>query len=84
MDMFRHYHNEITGSMESIADKDFAHVTNQTSYEIYYLVQEVILRLFPGTSVIVTGTMKDLSWVKICLYSIIRFTFFMKKKIGLA
>ena len=64
MDMFRHYHNEITGSMESIADKDFAHVTNQTSYEIYYLVQEVILRLFPGTNVIVTGTMKDLSWVK--------------------
>jgi len=64
MDMFRHYHNEISGNMESISDKDFAHITNQTSYELYYLIQEIILRLYPGTNVIVTGTMKDIDWVK--------------------
>lgn len=64
MDMFRHYHNEISGNMESISDKEFAHVTNQTSYELYYLIQEIILKLFPGTNVIVTGTMKDINWVK--------------------
>lgn len=64
MDMFRHYHSEITGSNEYILDKNYAKVTNQTSYELYYIIQELILREFPGTSVIVTGTMRDLNWVK--------------------
>ena len=64
MDMFRHYHNEIIGSNEYISDKDFAKVTNQTSYELYYIIQELILREFPGTNVIITGTMRDLDWIK--------------------
>ena len=64
MDMFRHYHNEISPETEDIYDKDFAIKTNQTSYEIYYIIQELILREFPGTNVIVTGTMRDLEWVK--------------------
>ncbi len=64
MDMFRHYHDEIVGQSESISDKDFAYKTNQTSYAIYYMIQEIILNEFPGTNVIVTGTMKDLDWVK--------------------
>lgn len=64
MDMFRPYHNEILGVNESILDKDYALKTNQTSYELYYIIQELILREFPGTSVIVTGTMRDLNWVK--------------------
>ncbi len=64
MDMFRHYHDEISSTHESISDKEFARKTNQTSYELYYIIQETILREFPGTNIIVTGTMKDLSWVK--------------------
>lgn len=64
MDMFRHYHNAITGSNEHISDKDYAKVTNQTSYELYYIIQELILREFPGTNVIVTGTMRDMEWVE--------------------
>ncbi len=64
MDMFRHYHNEISSNHEQISDKEFAIKTNQTSYELYYIIQETILREFPGTNVIVTGTMKDLKWVK--------------------
>lgn len=64
MDMFRHYHREITGSNDYISDKNFAKATNQTSYELYYIIQELILREFPGTSVIVTGTMRDFDWVK--------------------
>lgn len=64
MDMFRHYHNEITGSNQYISDKDFAVTTNQTSYELYYLIQELILKEFPGTSVIITGTMRDFDWIK--------------------
>lgn len=64
MDMFRYYHDEILDSHESISDKDFALKTNQTSYELYYIIQEIVLREFPGTDVIVTGTMKDLNWVK--------------------
>lgn len=64
MDIFRHYHNEISDMPEDIKDKDFAIKTNQTSYELYYIIQEIILREFPGTNIIVTGTMKDLEWVK--------------------
>lgn len=64
MDMFRHYHDELDSTHEHISDKEFARKTNQTSYELYYIIQEVILREFPGTNVIVTGTIKDLSWVK--------------------
>ena len=64
MVMFRHYHDEIIGEDQSISDKDFAKKTNQTSYAIYYMIQEIILNEFPGTNVIVTGTMKDLEWVK--------------------
>lgn len=64
MDMFRHYHNEIIGTSEHISDKDYAKITNQTSYELYYIIQELILREFPGTNAIVTGTMRDIDWVK--------------------
>lgn len=64
MDMFRHYHREITGSNDHITDKNYAKATNQTSYELYYIIQELILREFPGTSVIVTGTMRDFDWIK--------------------
>lgn len=64
MDMFRHYHDEIIGTHEHISDKQFARKTNQTSYELYYIIQETLLREFPGTNVICTGTIKDLAWVK--------------------
>lgn len=64
MDMFRHYHEQLSTEHDTISDKQFARKTNQTSYELYYIIQEIILREFPGTNVIVTGTMKDLSWVK--------------------
>ena len=40
MDIFRYYHNEITGEPEKILDKDYAKKTNQSSYEMYYLIQE--------------------------------------------
>jgi len=64
MDMFRHYHNKIIGATDRIPDKHYASTTNQTSYEIYFLIQELILREFPGTNVIITGTMRNLDWVK--------------------
>ncbi len=64
MDMFRHYHNIIATDNRVLSDKYFASTTNPTSYELYYIIQEIILRLFPGTNVIITGTMRDLGWVK--------------------
>ena len=64
MDIFRYYHNELSNNFEYIFDKDFAKKTNQTSYEIYYIIQKIILEKFPGTNVIVTGTIRDLNWVK--------------------
>ena len=64
MDIFRYYHYIISGNNDHILDKDYAVKTNQSSYELYYIIQEIILEYFPGTNVIVTGTIKDLTWVK--------------------
>ena len=64
MDIFRYYHNELSQDQEYISDKEYALKTNQTSYELYYIIQEIILKEFPGTNIIVTGTMRDLEWVR--------------------
>lgn len=63
MDMYRHYYKDVIGVDAVISDRDYAKATNQISYEIYYLLQEIILREFPGTNIIITGTMRDLNWV---------------------
>ena len=64
MDIFRYYHNEISHNTEFISDKDFAKKTNQTSYELYYIIQKIILEKYPFTNIIITGTIRDLEWVK--------------------
>lgn len=64
MDMFRHYYKNIDKKIDEINDKDFANKTNEISYEIYYLIEELILKYYPGTNVILTGTMKDISWIE--------------------
>lgn len=65
MDMFRHYHTQIVPSTPTpIPDKDFATTTNQSSYEIYHIIQEFILQEYPGTNIMLTGTMRDLEWIR--------------------
>lgn len=63
MDMFRHYYSSIDSSKE-ISDKNFAQDTNQVSYEIYYLIEELILNYYNSTNVILTGTIKDTPWIE--------------------
>ncbi len=69
MDIFRYYHNEISNNTEFISDKEFAKKTNQTSYELYYIIQKIILEKFPNTNIIITGTIRDLDWVKSIIMS---------------
>ena len=64
MDMFRHYYQNISKQIHEINDKDFAKKTNDISYEIYYLIEELILNYYQGTNVILTGTMKDTPWIE--------------------
>ncbi len=63
MDMFRHYHNEIVKKSGRILDKDFAEQTNQTSFELYHIIQKMILKEFAGINIIQTGTMRNLEWI---------------------
>ena len=63
MDMFRHYYSSIDSSKE-ISDNNFAENTNQVSYEIYYLMEELILNYYNTTNVILTGTIKDTPWIE--------------------
>lgn len=63
MDMFRHYYPSIEPEKE-VHDKNFALETNEISYEIYYLIEELILNYYNNTHVILTGTIKDTPWIE--------------------
>lgn len=63
MDIFRYYYSSIDSS-QTISDKNFAIGTNEVSYEIYYLIEELILNYYNNTNVILTGTIKDTLWIE--------------------
>lgn len=64
MDIFRHYFPLFVDKIGELKDKNFAEVTNEFSYEIYYTIQEILLQEFPGTNIIITGTLRDVDWVE--------------------
>jgi hypothetical protein len=63
MDIFRHYYSEFIPG-EELKDKTFAKQTNQFAYEMYVTIQEILLFEFPGTNVIITGTLRETDWVE--------------------
>ena len=64
MDIFRQYFPFFIEDTSKITDKNFAFVTNEFSYEIYATIQEIILQEFPGTNIIITGTLRETDWVE--------------------
>lgn len=69
MDKFRHYYKAFNDSIsesypEGLKDRDFALQTNEFSYEIYYTIQEILLQNFPGTNIMITGTIHEIDWVE--------------------
>lgn len=69
MDMFRHYFPVFENYLrekypEGLTDRTFAIQTNEFSYEIYYTMQRLLLENFPGTNIIITGTIRETSWVE--------------------
>ena len=64
MDIFRQYFSQFLESIGELTDKNFAEKTNDFSYEIYFTVQEMLLREFPGTNIIITGTLRETNWVQ--------------------
>lgn len=64
MDIFRHYYPMFIKDKETLTDKTFATKTNEFSYEIYITVQEMLLQEFPGTNIIITGTLRETGWVE--------------------
>lgn len=64
MDIFRQYFYYFLDDPGNLNDKKFAYQTNQFSYEIYYTIQELLLNEFPGTNVIITGTLREVDWVE--------------------
>lgn len=63
MDMFRHYFSQFIPDVQ-LQDKTFAEQTSEFSYEMYYTVQEILLSEFPGTNIIITGTLWKTDWVE--------------------
>ena len=64
MDMFRHYFSAFTQNFSEFQDKTFAQKTNEFSYEMYYTIQEILLEEFPGTNIIITGTLWQTDWIE--------------------
>lgn len=80
MDMFRHYYSEISPDKIELNDDEFAKKTNEISYEIYLLVEELILKYYSQTNIILTGTIKDTYWIE----SVLRKYKFHNYKVTLA
>ena len=64
MDMFRHYFSKFIEDTDELKDKTFAEQTNEFSYEMYYTIQEILLQEFPGTNIIITGTLWQTDWIE--------------------
>lgn len=64
MDIFRYYYSIFIGDKKALTDKNFAQKTNEFSYEIYYAIQEILLKEFPGSNIIITGTLRETGWVE--------------------
>ena len=65
VDIFRHYFPKFIKNINDLRDKEFAIQTNEFAYEIYYTVQELLLTEFPGTNIIITGTIRDYKWAEL-------------------
>ena len=63
MDMFRYYFSQFIPGVK-LRDRTFAEQTSEFSYEMYYVVQEILLNEFPGTNIIITGTLWKTDWVE--------------------
>lgn len=64
MDMFRKHYKLFISNNKALNDIDFAKLTNQFSYEIFLLIQEILLNYFPGTNVIISGTLRETDWIE--------------------
>ena len=64
MDIFRHYFPIFIKDTKKIRDKNFAVLTNEFSYEIYATIQEILLTEYPGTNIIITGTLRQTDWIE--------------------
>lgn len=64
MDMFRNNYMAFIPNLDSLNDIDFAKQTNQFSYAIFLLIQELLLEYFPGTNVVISGTLRETDWIE--------------------
>ena len=64
MDIFRYYFPFFIDKIGKLTDKTFAKETNEFSYEIFSTIQEVLFSEYPGTNIIITGTLREIDWVE--------------------
>lgn len=64
MDMFRNNYMAYISDLDSLNDIDFAKQTNQFSYAIFLLIQELLLEYFPGTNIVISGTLRETDWIE--------------------
>ena len=64
IDIFRHYFAKFIPDVSELKDKTFAFQTNEFAYEIYFTIQEILITEFPGTNIIITGTLRETDWVE--------------------
>lgn len=62
MDMFRKYYKLFLKDSDKLRDLEYSKKTNQFTYEIFIVLQEMLVELFPGTNIVVSGTLRDIDW----------------------
>ena len=62
MDMFRKYYKLFLKDSDKLRDLEYSKKTNQFTYEIFIVLQEILVEFFPGTNIVVSGTLRDIDW----------------------
>lgn len=86
MDMFRHYYSKFIKDYSTLNDRTFAEQTGKFSFEMYSVIQEILLTEFPGSNIIITGTLNTTDWIEntFRIYKENEFTDYKIKVVALA
>ena len=62
LDMFRKYYVRYFTNNQIFNDKDYVRMTNQFTYEMFTILQEILLKYFPSTNIVITGSLRETEW----------------------
>ena len=62
LDMFRKYYVRYFANNQTFNDMDYVRITNQFTYEMFTILQEILLKYFPSSNIVITGSLRETEW----------------------